>query len=191
MYRLLIIFVLAVFLSAGCGKKNDSTVTPKDVKPKDNTTQNQQQTQQTQQNTGKGDAVDFSWTEDGKKTSVSDHKGKVILVNFWATWCGPCRHELPALSEISKELKNKDFKLVGVSVDDNQQVLDAFMKNAKVSYPVVLGPDGLVGKYMSIMGQSQNVIPQTYLIDKNGKVVEAIIGARSKADFLSIINKYL
>lgn len=183
MYKSFLIFILAVFVSFNCGKKDQST-TLKDIKPKDNT-------QKTNKNQTRGDMVDFAWVENGKKVNLSDYKGKVILVNFWATWCGPCRKELPALSQISNELKDKDFKLVGVSVDDNQQVLDKFLQANNLSYPVVLDPEGVYGKYMSVTGQTQNVIPQTYIIDKNGKVVEAILGSRSKEDFLSILNKYL
>jgi len=192
MYKRILIFVFAVFLSSvlafNCGKKDEST-TLKDIKPKDNTPKTNEN--QTKKNTAQSDLVDFTWTEDGKIVKLSDHKGKVILVNFWATWCGPCRKEIPALSQISNELKDKDFKMIGVSVDDNQQVLDKFLKANNLSYPVVLDPDGLVVKYMNAAGQNQNVVPQSYIIDKNGKIVEAIIGSRSKEDFLSIITKYL
>ncbi len=135
--------------------------------------------------------VDFKWDENGKEMKLSDYKGKVILLNFWATWCPPCRKELPDLSTISNELKDKDFKMIGVSVDDNQDVLNSFLKTNNLSYTVVFEPNELVAKYMTAAGQNQNVVPQTYIIDKNGKVVEAIMGSRSKADFLSIINKYL
>ncbi|KXK48068.1 MAG: thiol-disulfide isomerase-like protein [Chlorobi bacterium OLB5] len=191
-------------------KKSDTT----DVKPQDNkqNTQNQQNTQQqnTQnQNTQKtasassfavkevskdikkNEMVDFKWDENGKEMKLSDYKGKVILLNFWATWCPPCRKELPDLSTISTELKDKDFKMIGVSVDDNQEVLNNFLKSNNLPYTIVFEPNELVGKYMTAAGQNQNVVPQTYIIDKNGKVVEAIMGSRSKADFLSIINKYL
>ncbi|HJY63692.1 MAG TPA: TlpA disulfide reductase family protein, partial [Ignavibacteria bacterium] len=139
----------------------------------------------------KDDMVDFTWNENGKDVKLSDYKGKVILVNFWATWCGPCRRELPSLSQISNELKDKDFKMVGVSVDDNPAALSGFLQSNSLSYTILHEPNELVGKYMEVTGQRDNVIPQTYLIDKKGKVVEVIIGSRSKSDFLSLINKYL
>ncbi len=210
MYRLFLVLILAAAVSFNCSKKSDTT----DVKPQDNkqNTQNQQNTQQqnTQnQNTQKtasassfavkevskdikkNEMVDFKWDENGKEMKLSDYKGKVILLNFWATWCPPCRKELPDLSTISTELKDKDFKMIGVSVDDNQEVLNNFLKSNNLPYTIVFEPNELVGKYMTAAGQNQNVVPQTYIIDKNGKVVEAIMGSRSKADFLSIINKYL
>lgn len=139
----------------------------------------------------KNEMVDFSWTEDGREIKLSDFKGKVILLNFWATWCPPCRKELPDLSQISNELKDKNFVMIGISVDENQQVLDNFLKSNKLPYTIVHEPTDLVLKYMESAGQNQNVVPQTYIIDKNGKIVETILGARGKKDFLNLINKYL
>jgi peroxiredoxin len=208
MYKILIVILFASFVSLNCSKINE---TKKDVKPTDTkqqtTQQNQQNNQNTQQNTStaaasfpvrdvddkvkKNEMVDFKWDENGKEMKLSDYKGKVILLNFWATWCPPCRKELPDLSTLSGELKDKDFKMIGVSVDDNQDVLNTFLKTNNLSYTILFEPNVLVSKYMESAGQNQNVVPQTYIIDKNGKVVEAIMGSRSKADFLSLINKYL
>lgn len=204
MYKLLFTVILAAFVSFNCSKTSE---TNKDVKPTD-TKQNTQQenNQQKSTNTGatssyavkdvddnvkKDQMVDFKWDENGKEMKLSDYKGKVILLNFWATWCPPCRKELPDLSTLSGEFKDKEFKMIGVSVDDNQEVLNNFLKTNNLSYTVVYEPNELVSKYMESAGQNQNVVPQTYIIDKNGKVVEAIMGARSKSDFISIINKYL
>ncbi|MBZ0202443.1 MAG: TlpA family protein disulfide reductase [Ignavibacteria bacterium] len=203
MYKLIILLFAVSLLSLDCSKKQDTTI--KD-KQKDNTQQNQQNNQLTLQNQSatssyavksvsnaekKNDMVDFTWEENGKEIKLSDYKGKVILINFWATWCPPCRKELPDLSQISTDYKDKDFKMIGVSIDDNQEVLNNFLKTNKLSYTVLYEPNELVAKYMTTSGQNQNVVPQSYLIDKNGKVVEAIIGSKSKADFISIINKYM
>ncbi len=200
MYRLFLVLILAAAVSFNCSKTTEKT----DVKPQDNKQNTQQQKQDTKPASGssfvvkdvdkdvtKNEMVDFKWDENGKEMKLSDYKGKVILLNFWATWCPPCRKELPDLSTLSTELKDKDFKMIGVSVDDNQEVLNSFLKTNNLSYTVVFEPNELVAKYMTSAGQNQNVVPQTYIIDKNGKVVEAIMGSRSKADFLSLINKYL
>lgn len=203
------VLLIAGLVSLNCGKKDDNKVS-QDVKPNENKTQQNQSNQKVnQQNTqnqnnensfavksvgnseGKDQMVDFSWQENGSEKKLSDYKGKVILLNFWATWCPPCKKELPSLSEISKELKDKDFKMIGVSVDDNQEVLNAYLKTNTLPYTIVFEPNQLVGKYMAVTGQQQNVVPQTYIIDKKGKVVETILGARSKQDFLDIIKKYL
>lgn len=200
MYRLFLVLILAAAVSFNCSKTTEKT----DVKPQDNKQNTQQQKQDTKPASGssfvvkdvdkdvtKNEMVDFKWDENGKEMKLSDYKGKVILLNFWATWCPPCRKELPDLSTLSTELKDKDFKMIGVSVDDNQEVLNNFLKSNNLSYTVVFEPNELVAKYMTSAGQNQNVVPQTYIIDKNGKVVEAIMGSGSKADFLSLINKYL
>ena len=207
MKNLIFVLLLAAFVSVNCTKNSE---TNKDVKPNDNkqsTQQNNQNNQNTQQQKStaassfavkdvdesvkKNEMVDFKWNENGKEMKLSDYKGKVILLNFWATWCPPCRKELPDLSTLSSDLKDKDFKMLGVSVDDNQEVLNNFLKTNNLSYTVLFEPTQLVGKYMEAASQNQNVVPQTYIIDKKGKVVEAIMGARSKADFLNLINKYL
>ncbi len=208
MFRIILFLLVISVFSLNCSKKVDNTEIKQDSKQ--NTNQNNQQQNNQQQNTQqttasassfavsevdkdvkKDEMVDFKWNENGKEMKLSDYKGKVILLNFWATWCPPCRKELPDLSTLSTELNGKDFKLIGVSVDDNQEVLNNFLKTNKLSYTVLFEPNELVQKYMSAAGQNQNVVPQTYIIDKNGKVVEAIMGSRSKSDFLSIINKYL
>ncbi len=201
MKRVLLAAILAAAVSFNCSKTTEKT----DVKPQDNKQNTQQQQKQdtkpasgssfvvkdVDKDVTKNEMVDFKWDENGKEMKLSDYKGKVILLNFWATWCPPCRKELPDLSTLSTELKDKDFKMIGVSVDDNQEVLNNFLKSNNLSYTVVFEPNELVAKYMTSAGQNQNVVPQTYIIDKNGKVVEAIMGSRSKADFLSLINKYL
>lgn len=211
MYRYIAIFITGAVLFSGCGKKEDPSV-KYDNKQQNQQSQNQQnqnqqnntQTQQKSQNNqesyavnsvgesaGKNQMVDFTWSEGGSEKKLSDYKGKVILLNFWATWCPPCKKELPSLSQISNELKDKDFKMIGVSVDDNQEVLNSFLKSNNLPYTIVFEPSQLVSKYMAATGQNQNVVPQTYIIDKNGKVVETILGARSKQDFLDLINKHL
>lgn len=209
MYKLLSALTITALIAFSCSKESSTTKTEKPSDDKKTTQQqsNQQQSgDQNKQVTGssasfkvsevdsevkKNELVDFKWSENGKEMKLSDYKGKVILLNFWATWCPPCRKELPDLSTISTELKDKDFKMIGVSVDDNQEVLNTFLQSNNLSYTIVYEPEQLVTKYMSAAGQNQNVVPQTYIIDKNGKVVEAIMGSRSKADFLGILKKYL
>ncbi len=209
MYRVLAILFLAAAVSFNCSKKVDNTEFKQDNKQntqqQNNNQQSNNQQNNNQQSTNaasfvvssvdqdvkKNEMVDFKWSESGKEMKLSDYKGKVILLNFWATWCPPCRKELPDLSTLSTELKGKDFKMIGVSVDDNQEVLNNFLKSNNLSYTILYEPNELVQKYMNAAGQNQNVVPQTYIIDKNGKVVEAIMGSRSKSDFLDLINKYL
>ena len=205
MYKLVTLVLFSGLLAVSCGKKNDTTTT-QNVKPQQ-TQQNNNQTTNTQKqdnsagsfyvvknigtSTGKKEFVDFSWAENDKEIKLSDYKGKVILLNFWATWCPPCRKELPALSEIFKELEGKNFQMIGISVDENPDALVNFLKSNLLPYTVLHESSGLLEKYMSVSGNGQNVIPQTFIIDKDGKVVENIVGSRSKEEFVSLINKYM
>jgi|GEM_PF-1145920 len=206
-----VLSVSIVFFSCSKNETSDNT-----NKKQDNNTQNT--TQQTTKNSGswsnpnsnttgsspasfevknigsadkKKEMVDFAWNENGKDVKLSDFKGKVIVLNFWATWCGPCKKELPSLSQLSTDLKDKNFKMIGVSVDNDQTTADSFLKSNNLSYTILHEPKELLSKYMSVAGVSDDVIPQTFIIDKNGKIVESLIGSRSKEDFMTIINKYL
>ncbi len=185
-FTLIVILVLS-FMLLSCSKKETNIDTKNNQKQ---SSQNQTQNQSLQQKQ-KPQLIDFSWSEKGREQKLSDFKGKVIVVNFWATWCGPCRRELPDLSQIAEELKEKDFKLVGVSVDQNKSQLESFLKSNTLSYSIAHNPNDLLFQYMSATGMTDDVIPQTFVIDKSGNIVETLIGSRSKADFIKIINKYL
>ena len=190
MKSIIFLALITSFLFVSCSKKDPVTDLSKNNQQKQQTTQNTQNTQNSQQNQNP-QLIDFSWTEKGEQKKLSDYKGKVIVVNFWATWCGPCRHELPDLSQISKDLSGKEFKLVGVSVDRDNAQLESFLKTNPLSYSVAHDPSDLLSKYMSATGMTDDVIPQTFVIDKSGKIVETLIGSHSKDDFMKVINKYL
>lgn len=197
-----IILCISVILLTSCSKKEDN-VTQKKTDNPNTQTQTQNQSTSTQSSSDyysvsnvnnevvENQFVDFSWEQDGKTMKLSEQKGNVVLLNFWATWCPPCRKELPDLSQISNELKGKNFKLIGISVDEDTKALKVFLEKNKLSYTVLHHSSGLLEKYMESGNQPQNVIPQTYIIDKQGKIVEKIIGGKSKEDFIRIINKYL
>jgi thiol-disulfide isomerase/thioredoxin len=139
----------------------------------------------------KGKAVDFTWTDGGKNYSFAEYtKGKVVFLNFWATWCGPCRMEIPDIIALSKELSKKDFVVIGISLDNRgtleqiRNTVQGFAKQMKIPYLNFIPTKDIVSPYGQI-----NSIPTTIIIDKNGKIVERIIGGRSKADFLKSIEK--
>jgi peroxiredoxin len=205
MHRLIFLIVASTLISFSCGKKENTTTTS-NHQTKQQTGSSTTQQNSTRQNTSTGEFypvksigssagskgfIDFSWNENNQEKKLSDYKGKVILLNFWATWCPPCRRELPSLSEIADDYKGKNFQMIGISVDENPGALVNFLKSNSLSYTILHENSGLLDKYMDVAGGNQNVIPQTFIIDKNGKVVENIIGSRSKDDFISIINKYL
>jgi peroxiredoxin len=119
-------------------------------------------------------------TEDGTKMQISDYRGKVVLLNFWATDCGGCVLEIPSFIELEKAYKDKGFTAVGVSMDISYENLkDAneawgrvrpFIAKHGVNYPIAMGDDAISKAY------ALNAFPATYLIDKSGKIAVAYVG---------------
>ena len=125
-------------------------------------------------------AKDFTLPSiDGKPVTLSSFKGKVVLLNFWATWCGPCKAEIPAFVELQDEYKS-DLVVVGLSVDDPADKARAFATQYKVNYPMVLGlgHDDIQDAYGPIYG-----IPASFLISRDGKVCKRHLGIAPKAQF--------
>ncbi|MEO6983508.1 MAG: TlpA disulfide reductase family protein [Edaphobacter sp.] len=125
-------------------------------------------------------------TLDGKKVSLSDYKGRAVLVNFWATWCGPCKVEMPWFEEFRKQYGAQGFEILGVA-DDVDAGKDAIAKVAQktgVTYPILLA-DGKVDKaYGGI-----DVLPMSFYVDRNGVVVEQTAGLGSKDEIEAHIKK--
>lgn len=142
---------------------------------------------------GKKEAPNFFWTENGKSMSLGELKGNVVLLNLWATWCGPCIREMPDLSKISDELNGKNFKMIGLNVfqQDGSKKVEDFLKTNPVSYTIIDGNQEIVDALGEANGSNIEAVPTTFIIDKNGKIVETIIGGRDKETFLKSINKYI
>lgn len=113
---------------------------------------------------------------DGKKVSLQDFRGKVVFLNFWASWCVPCREEMPAMEELYQAFKDKGFVVVAVNVKESQQQAAAFVKELKVTYPILLDPKGEVSILYGAWA-----LPLTYLIDRKGIVVGRAFGPRAWA----------
>ena len=119
-------------------------------------------------------------TLDGKQISLESLAGKVILVNFWATWCPPCRAEIPDFIEAYSELKNKGLEILGFSVDDlSEAELKKFVDEAKMNYPV-----SLVGKDIVEAFKPGQYIPTSIFIDKKGQIRYRHVGKLEKADLI-------
>ena len=133
-------------------------------------------------------APDFTLTSlDGERYTLSKLRGKVVLVNFWATWCAPCRQEIPDLSRLHTRYKDRDFMVLGISMDEiSPKKIQKFARNYKISYPVLHGPQSELGKISKSYGGIQ-AIPTTFLIDKQGNIRARYIGARSELVFLADI----
>jgi peroxiredoxin len=110
----------------------------------------------------------------GSTVKLSDLRGKVVMVHFWATWCPPCVEEMPTLDKLYRDLYGKDFELVAISVDESGAAgIVPFLKRNKLSLPVLLDADHAVAKLYGTFK-----FPETYILDRNGIVKYKIIGAR-------------
>src|SRR5215469_18018774 len=133
-------------------------------------------------------APDFMLKDaDGKTVHLSDYKGKVVLLDFWATWCGPCKIEIPWFMEFEQQLKDKGFAVVGVSMDeDGWNVVKPYIQQYKVNYRILLGNDQVGEIYGGVES-----LPTTFLIDRQGKIASVHIGLSGKDEFKNAINQLL
>jgi thiol-disulfide isomerase/thioredoxin len=123
---------------------------------------------------------------DGKKVSLADYKGRPVLVNFWATWCGPCKVEMPWFEELRKQYAGQGFEILGLA-DDVDAGKDAIAKTAHqlgVTYPILLTD----GKVQDAYG-GLDVLPMSFYVDRNGVVVEVTAGLGSKDELEANIKK--
>jgi cytochrome c-type biogenesis protein len=122
---------------------------------------------------------------DGGNLRLADLRGRVVVLNFWATWCIPCRSEIPALSAMEKAMSGEGLTVVGVSYDDTAELILDFQKDLRQEYTVVLGGKD-VGSQLPA-----SPLPTTYIIDRQGQIREKFIGERSQAAFESVIKPLL
>ena len=113
-----------------------------------------------------GPAAAFSLkSRTGGEVSLSSLKGKVVLINFWATWCGPCRKEMPLLEQIQKKYAPLGFTMLGVNVEEDTRLMDTFLKDVPVTFPVLLDPANGVSKLYNV-----SAMPSTVIVDRKGNV---------------------
>ncbi len=126
-------------------------------------------------------------TQTGKVLELSKLKGKVVAVNFWATWCGPCVKEIPGFMEVYKQYKDKGLEIVGVSLDPKGwDVVRPYLERSKINYPIVVGDMALAEAYGGI-----DAIPATFIIDKKGNIVKKHVGYMNKSEFESTVKDLL
>ncbi len=133
-------------------------------------------------------APDFQLQDhEGNIIRLSDYRGKVVILDFWATWCGPCRMEIPGFVKLREKYHNKGLEIIGISLDQpGWQVVKPFMEKFKINYPVVLG-----NRQTAMMYGGINSIPTTFIINKEGKAVQRIIGYRPEKYFEEVIQQLL
>ncbi len=126
-------------------------------------------------------------TADGKTVELRQLAGKVVVVNFWATWCGPCRAEIPGMLEIYGKYRGKGLEIVGVSLDQQGfAVVTPFVQRMKIDYPVVVGDGDLVAAYGNFQA-----IPTTFVVDKKGNIVGEHTGSMTKEAFERMVKPLL
>ena len=116
---------------------------------------------------------------DGRTVRLSDYKGKIVLLNFWATWCGPCRIEMPWFIEFERQYKDKGFAMIGISMDEEGwTAVKPFITEMAVNYRVLLGNDQTAELYGGV-----SALPTSFLIDQEGKVAATHVGLVGKDVF--------
>ena len=109
----------------------------------------------------------------GKNVSLSDFNGKIVFLNFWTTWCPTCRIEMPSMEKLYQKLKNKDFAMVTINLQESASQVKAFFKEFKLTFTALLDSNGEVGASFGI-----RAIPTTYILDKTGRIIGLVNGPR-------------
>ena len=133
---------------------------------------------------------------DGKDLSMAQYKGKVVLVNFWATWCEPCLGEIPSLIEIQQKYAARGFTILGIAMDDDgasvvtpwvqKERFDVNGQKEAMNYPIVFANDAIAGKFGGIMG-----LPTSMLFTRDGKKIRTIVGLVNHDDISKVIEGML
>ncbi len=151
-FKKIILFALLIFVTAyGCSEKKEST--PEKTEPKK--------------------AAEFTLTLfDGSVFRLSDHRGKPVVLNFWASWCGPCKREAPELEKAFKKYSDKGVVFLGVAVQDTEEDAKKFIKKYGLTFPTGLDSDQSLTDLYGVMG-----VPTTFIINKEGIIVYTHLGA--------------
>jgi len=135
-------------------------------------------------------APDFTLKDaNGHTVRLSDYRGKVVLLDFWATWCGPCKIEIPWFQEFERQYKDKGFAVIGVAMDEEGwNVVKPFAEHMRINYRVVVGDDTIGDLYAN---GGIDALPTTFLIDRGGRIASIHVGLSSKSDFEDDIQELL
>ncbi len=178
--KVLAAFIILFLTSGilGCQKKEDSINTKK---------QSEDNSLNVETDKSSVFASDFTLKlTNGKDIKLSDHKGKIVIVDFWATWCPPCRRGIPDLVDIQKEYKN-DVVIIGISLDTQTKPdVVPFIKEFGINYPVAYATMEVVQNYGNIES-----IPTSFIIDQSGKIVDMHIGLVEKSVYVDKITELL
>ncbi len=133
-------------------------------------------------------APDFALKDaDGKTVRLSEYKGKVVLLDFWATYCGPCKIEIPWFMDFERKHKDQGFSVLGIDMDDEGwDAVKPFVSDVGINYRIVVGNDATADKFGGI-----EALPTTFLIDRQGRIADVHVGLTSKSEFENAIEQLL
>jgi cytochrome c biogenesis protein CcmG/thiol:disulfide interchange protein DsbE len=139
---------------------------------------------------GKGSvAPGFAFNNlEGNTVSLDDHRGKVVFLNIWATWCEPCREEMPSMERLYQMLKGRPFEILAISVDSNPSPVKPFRDEFKLTFPILLDTRRKITRIYRATG-----VPETFIIDANGVIALKVIGARNwfRKDNIKLITELI
>jgi len=112
-------------------------------------------------------------TLDGRQLSITEYRGTVIVLNFWATWCLECRSELPVLERLQREFSSRGLAIIGVNARENQEAVTRYAKELGLTFPLVFDPDGKINALYGVIG-----LPTTFVVGRDGRAIAFAIGPR-------------
>lgn len=164
MQRILYIFITCLFLSITACSKTDKA--EKGAVPAENNAG------ATATENSPAPDISVESLTNGSTVKLSDLKGQVVLLNFWATWCPPCRKEIPSMMKLNSLMAGKPFQMIAVSIDEGgKPAIESFFKESGFSLPAYIDESGASAKWYGITG-----VPESFIIDKNGVIVKKVIG---------------
>ena len=123
-------------------------------------------------------APDFALTDvDGRTWRLDDYRGRVLIINFWATWCPPCRAEMPSMQRVQARLARDGIALVAISVGDDARAIRAFLAEVPVTFPLPMDPDSRIAQRYPMIG-----LPTTFVVDRAGRLVYSLTGQQEWDD---------
>ncbi len=183
------VFLLTVLLIAGCSGKKEGTVETRSPEGKGAAQMAQFPRVPLVDPGARRPAPDIQATGiDGSTWRLGDRKGKVVIVDFWATWCGPCRRTIPHLIDLQKEYGGRGLEVLGISLDRGGPTLvSPFMQQAGINYPVIVDGEG---KWANQFGGVEG-IPTFFLIDRSGRTAGQMVGALPKESIVQAVESLL